>query len=180
MTSETEMEFAKYFEDVTVVKMHLFSPAKVDSTEYPYFGKLLPVEAINHLEKKLAQTNKQGLYACYKMQEGFYLLRAPNDNLSNALVLCRWDKEQDKLVQTMPLSFSYCREGICHQQDAWLTDLDLDNQLELITRSREKKENKDAPSNLTFKVLMQDGSGKFVPGKKDIVNYNSYVFEDIF
>ena len=151
------------FEEVNVVKMHLFgtTEAMPNADNYPYTGKVLNDDASKMLGEGL-QANEQGaVYACYHTENSnHYILRTPGKNGSSDLVLALWDEAKGSLVKVMDLAYIHCEEGICMQQDAWLADLDDSRTLEMIIR----KQTRDAQGNVSdesFEVLTDDGTGHF-------------------
>ena len=161
-----------YFEEVNVVKMHLFGTNEnmPDPENYPYVGKEITGNAVAMLSEEL-QPNKVGsVYACYHTENSdHFILRVPGKYASSDLAIAKWDAAQKKLVKVKDLAYLQCDEGTCHQQDAWLADLDDSRTLELIVR----KHTRDAQGNIsdeTFEVLTDDGSGHFTKTNEQLAS----------
>lgn len=164
-TPETEKPtinegFYNLFEEVNVVKMHVFAinDTNAGGENYPYVGKAVPAEMAQYLPTDL---QPQGVFACYRTENsGHFILRATSEANANELLLCKWDEGAGKLEKITNLASLQCSEGTCSQKDSWLTDLDDNRTLELVTRSHKR----DAQGNLseeTFEVTTDDGSGHF-------------------
>lgn len=159
--------FQKLFEEVNVVKMHLFGTAEAEPSpdDYPYVGKPIPPEQLKMLEEKLNAPNGT-VFACYFTENSMhYILRIPTEQTSGDLVLAKWNEEEKKLVKVNDLAYLRCEEGTCLQQDAWLADLDDDRDLELVVRQHQK----DGQGNISeekFMVSTDNGSGEFTPASE--------------
>lgn len=158
------------FEEQNVVKMHLFATQEMtpDPEMYPYTGKVIEGDALQYLGKDLAREDGQNVYATYHVENNdLYILRVPGKYVVGDLALARWNASSGKLEKIHDLAHIACDEGVCHQQDAWLTDLDDDRTLELIIHSRST----DEKGNVTaeeFNVLSQDADGNFVKSKEEL------------
>ena len=150
------------FEEVNVVKMHLFgtTEAEPDAENYPYVGKLVP-PALHHLLGEKMNASAGPVFACYYAENsGHFILRVPGKDISSDLVLAKWDGKTHKLVKVAKLASISCEEGICSQQDSWLIDIDDDRDLELISRMH-KRDSKGMISDEKFMVSTDDGMGHF-------------------
>ncbi|MEL6865332.1 MAG: hypothetical protein AAFP19_12980 [Bacteroidota bacterium] len=166
------------FQEITVVKMHLFTP---DSTavpaDYPYTGSTLDSTHYVYLRDDLrrrVEEQSAEVYACQKVQGDLYVLRLPGEIAPHELVLCRYDAMEDKLMPIRVLAFNWCMEGECQRQDAWLDDLDLDRQLEVIVRGRQMNA-EGLILNEIFEVYTQDEESNWIRGKEELANKTSYV-----
>lgn len=162
--SMADPKIMSLFEEVNVVKMHLFgtTEAMPNADNYPYAGKPITGEALGFLSNDLQPNDVGGVYACYHTENSnHFILRVPGKHASSDLVLAMWDGDAKKLVEVMDLAFLMCDEGICHQQDAWLADLDDSRTLELIVR----KHTRDMQGNISeesFEVMTDNGTGHFI------------------
>ena len=155
--------FQHLFEEVNVVKMHMFGTNELEpkQEDYPYSGKMIEEKFMKYLGEGLQPNEIGSVYACYRTEVyNFYILRVPGKYASSDLVLAKWDNAASKLVKLMDLASIQCDEGLCHQQDAWLTDLDDDRVLDLVIRSLTNDNGKI--SNETFTVMAQPTPGNFV------------------
>lgn len=163
-------EFKDLFEEVNVVKMHLFAAHEPEPNpdNYPYVGKPVPSALAQYLPDGL-QVEK-GVFACYRTENsGHYILRVPDQAGTSDLVLCRWDPKAGKLAKVADLAFLRCTNGNCQQQDAWLADLDDNRLLELIVRSH-KRDSKGMVTDETFDVMTDDGSGSFTKSNEQLAS----------
>ncbi|MCC6725234.1 MAG: hypothetical protein IT258_12040 [Saprospiraceae bacterium] len=159
------------FEEVNVVKMHLFGTKEAEPTQekYPYTGKLVNEADLQYFSPELHPNEVGGVYACYRTEyNGFYILRVPGKYASSDLALAKWDANTNKLVKVMDLAMLQCDEGLCHQQDAWLTDLDDDRSLELVIRKAENDNGKISKEEFT--VLMQQPPGSFTKAPEQLAS----------
>ena len=160
------------FEEVNVVKMHIFATKEKnpDAEMYPYTGKPFDGNILKFLPDGIQPDKADGVFACYRTEyNGFYILRVPGQEVSSDLILCKWDMAAGKLKKVMDLASIACQENGCSQQDAWLADLDDDRMLELIIRSVIT----NAEGNATqeeFNVLSQDAGGNFVKSNEQITS----------
>ena len=169
MPEKADMKMAdpaimSFFEEVNVVKMHLFSTTEAmpNSDDYPYTGKAITGDALNFLSEDLKPSELDGAYGCYHTENSdHFILRVPGQSGSNSLVLARWNSNDRKLYKIMDLASLDCSKGACEQQDAWLADLDDNRTMELIIRKQTLGKNA-ADTNESFMVLTDDGNGQFV------------------
>ena len=172
-TEETDIimddNLSGLFEDAVVVKLHAFSlQDQMNTDDYPYGGKEIPKDLYSHLDENIvAKANETGeaIFACYALQDGLYILRVPGEGNSKRSELCTLGAS-GKLEINQHLAHAWCENDRCGQQDAWLADLDLDNHLELITRSATLEAETEVESD--FKVYTQSGDGNFVEGKGEL------------
>ncbi len=156
--------------EVLVAKMHLFAAAADGGadTSFAYFGKPISGELAASLDASMQATEAGGVFACYQLTGGkFFVLRIPGKNPSGDLALARWDGAAGKLVKVTDLAWRHCNASACHQQDAWLADLDDDRKFELVTRSR-SADLKGKVSEEAFSVMTEDGKGGFVKASEQI------------
>ncbi len=171
-----DKSFESLFEEIIVVKMHLFSSLDQSLPDYPYVGKKLSEKHFNYLSEELLENPGWGIYATYKVQDDMYILRVPSKEFSNELVLCSIDTETGKLVKNQVLANAWCN-GRCHQQDGWLADLDLDQHLELIIRGKDTNAEGKVVGSV-YKVMTQNGDGNFQIGKEAIASAPTYVLQE--
>lgn len=157
-----DSSFKNMFEEVNVVKMHLFgtneAEPKVD--DYPYTGKKIDDAQLKYLGDGLQPNEIGAVYACYRTEiYNLYILRVPGKYASSDLALAKWDDASQKLVKVMDLANLQCDEGYCLQQDAWLTDLDDDRVLDLVVHSLTNDNGKI--SDEKFTVYAQPSPGNF-------------------
>lgn len=157
--TDIDMAFARLFDTVNVVKMHVFSAD--ESANYPYNGRALEGDYLDMLADDLQPADGGKAYACYWLEnDDSYLLRIKNGDAASSLVLARFNPASGKLEKVSDLAFWSCTESECKQKDAWLIDLDDDRDLELITLDMTL----DADGNKlseSFMVLARDEKGMF-------------------
>lgn len=165
--TQPKMQMDKLFEEVNVVKMHLFATeeASPNADDYPYVGMEIPKALHQYLDEDL-DAGAGPIYACYRTENsGHYILRVPGKYVSGDLALAKWDASKEKLTKISHLAYIWCDEGACNQQDAWLTDLDDDRDLELIIQEKNIDENGNVSAE-QFEVMTDNGKGDFVPAEK--------------
>ena len=155
-----------FFEEVNVVKMHLFAAAEAmpDAESYPYVGKEINGEALAFLNDDVKGDG--AVYACYHTENSnHFIVRQSSGNL----VIAKWDAGQKKLMKVQDLAYLMCEDGNCNQQDSWLADLDDNRTMELIVR----KHTRDAQGNISdesFEVLTDDGKGHFTKTNEQLAS----------
>ncbi len=162
----------QYFEEINVVKMHLFaiSDSLPDAGNYPYTGKALPPEAFEHLEKNLRPDDGQQVFGCYRTENSdHYILRLSHQKDVAKLVLAKWEETTGQLTKIMDLAYIRCDVNVCWQQDAWLADLDDSRTLELIVR-KHTRDASGAVSDESFEVLTDDGTGHFIKTNEQLAS----------
>jgi hypothetical protein len=160
------------FEEVNVVKMHLFATQEADpnAESYPYTGKPFGEDLLKFLPDGVEPNEAVGVYACYRTENnGFFILRVPGKMASSDLILCKWDDGAGKLKKVNDLARIQCDDTGCQQQDAWLIDLDDDRKLELITRSK-SFDSKGGVTAESFDVLSQDNAGSFAKSSEQMAS----------
>ncbi|MBK8566846.1 MAG: hypothetical protein IPN76_26830 [Saprospiraceae bacterium] len=173
--------FQNLFEEVNIVKMHLFGTKEAEPKidDYPYVGKPIGESELKFLSPDLQPNEIGSVYACYRTEyNGFYILRVPGKYSSSDLALAKWDANANQLIKVMDLAMLQCDEGMCHQQDAWLTDLDDDRSLELVIRKQVNDNGKI--SNEEFSVLAQQPPGSFTKAPDNLASLapqTSYVLQ---
>ncbi len=154
--------FRNLFEEVNVVKMHLFGTNELEpkQEDYPYAGKKIEEGFMKYLGEGLQPNEVGSVYACYRTEiYNLYVLRVPGKYASSDLVLAKWDNATSKLMKVIDLAMLQCDEGMCHQQDAWLTDLDDDRVLDLVIHTMTNDNGKI--SDETFTVMSQPSPATF-------------------
>ncbi|MEK7255339.1 MAG: hypothetical protein AAB316_11385 [Bacteroidota bacterium] len=152
------------FEEVNVTKMHLYATEETapDTAAYPFVGTPLTGDLAQYLDADL-QPGETGVFGTYLIENTqFFILRVPGKYVSGDLALAGWDASASggKLKKVADLAHRWCDEGVCHQQDAWLIDLDDNRKLELVTRSQSTENGKLTEQK--FEVMTEDGQGGFV------------------
>ncbi|MEM9260692.1 MAG: hypothetical protein AAGA62_13670, partial [Bacteroidota bacterium] len=88
-----------FFEEVNVVKMHLFgtNEAMPDAENYPYVGKEITGESIAMLSTELQPNDAGRVYGCYHTENSdHFILRVPGKESSSDLAIAQWDAVQKK------------------------------------------------------------------------------------
>lgn len=163
--------FRNMFEEVNVVKLHAFGTNELEpkQEDYPYTGKKIEEAQMKYLGDGLQANEVGGVYACYRTEAyNLYVLRVPGKYASSDLALAKWDDASQKLVKVMDLASIQCDEGYCIQQDAWLTDLDDNRALDLVTHSMTNDNGKI--SDEKFTVYTQPTPGNFAKAPDNIAS----------
>ncbi len=154
-----DMAFARLFDTVNVVKMHVFSAE--ESTNYPYNGMAIGEDHLALLADDLQPADGGEVYACYWLEnDNSYMLRIKNGESASSLVLARYNPVSGKLEKIADLASYTCTESQCKQRDAWFIDLDDDRDLELITLDMTLDANGNKVGE-TFTVMARDDKGMF-------------------
>ncbi|RMD96465.1 MAG: hypothetical protein D6816_18885 [Bacteroidetes bacterium] len=158
-TAAIDMEFAKLFDTVNVVKMHVFSGD--ESANYPYNGNAIEGDHLALLADDLKPADGGQVFACYWLEnDDSYMLRIKNGDAASSLVLARYNPSSGKLEKVSDLAAYTCNESECQQRDAWFIDLDDDRDLELITLDMTLDADGNKVSE-TFTVMARDEKGMF-------------------
>lgn len=177
-----DTSFRKMFEEINMVKMHFFGTSELEPNkdDYPYTGQKIEGDAAKFLGDGLQSNETGAVYATYKAENyNLYVLRVPGKYASSDLALAKWDDASKKLVKIYDLANLQCDEGLCHQQDAWLTDLDDDRVLDLVVRSHSNDNGKI--SDEKFMVMAQPSPGNFAQapeGLASLAPQTSYVLHE--
>lgn len=109
------------------------SPASLDE-EDPFTGNELGSEDFDVLDEQLlAMARYDGLYACFEVGGGLFVLRGPGAGAPTDLFLADWSGTS--LAWVVDLAFDHCTDEGCASMRSWLTDLDGDGRRDVVRRS---------------------------------------------
>jgi len=112
-----------------------------------------------------------------------YLIRTPSDKGPNTIVL--FDLNGEVMEPLQVLAYAYCKGDFCYQQDSFITDLDGDTDLDILTKFRriEADNEETLVKNDIVYLQADDGSYEMVLDNdlridKDAYNMKAIEFED--
>jgi hypothetical protein len=152
--------FLNAFQDISVDTLHVFSQfdrvqngtfqgKEIDKSFYQYFA------FDENLTYNLKDSNgpKENIYACYKFKLSDsttgLLIRTPSQYDVTAIDLFVWDNSTQRIESKETLSDGFGDEGWYFVQDAWITDLNRDGQLDILKRKRDHDEDLDDSKKVT-------------------------------
>lgn len=164
--SQTSMKdsselFLNLFVDINPNNLHIYSPC--DTTDGKKFeGKLIDRSFYNffkfnkdnkeYIENIWKDSNLYHFYSCYKfpltLDRTGLLIRCPSQYSETAISLFTWDNKNKKIVSEENLSDGFGDEGWYFVQDAWLKDVNNDNQIDIITRRKDYDQDLDDTTKL--------------------------------
>lgn len=139
--------------------LHAVSPATLDD-DGPFVGNDLGPEDYEVLDEQLlAMVGYEGLYACFEVGDGLFLLRGPGADAPTDLFLAEWESGPRLLTWVADLAFDQCGVDGCNRMQSWLTDLDGDGRRDVVSRSwREDLETGAVEEELEAWLVGPDGA----------------------
>jgi hypothetical protein len=139
--------------------LHAASPA-VLVDEGPFAGNDLGPEDYELLDEQLlAMAGYEGLFACFEVGDGLFVLRGPGAGAPTDLFLAQWEAGPKLLTWVTDLAFDHCGEDGCARLQSWLVDLDGDGRRDVVRRStREDAETGAVEDVLEAWLLAGDGT----------------------
>jgi uncharacterized protein YcfL len=149
--------FLSAFQDISVDTLHVFSQfdaaqnakfqgKEIDKLFYHYFT------FDENLTYNLKENNGP-IYSCYKFKlsdtKTGLLIRTPSQYDVTAIDLFVWDNATKRIESKETLSDGFGDEGWYFVQDAWITDLNRDGQLDILKRKRDHDEDLDDSTKVT-------------------------------
>lgn len=158
-------DFLMAFRPLSVKKeIHLYSVTEDKKTQdYPFAGKALNDLQLDYIEPEVSKIYKEmgtGVYQIGKFKE-HYLLRTPSKYASTDLTLFSLDKYHNRVKKEALLTYYWCDEGACNQQDAWIKDVNEDGRFDIVTKYV-LTENGQMQSTTLTALIQQPVNGSFV------------------
>jgi hypothetical protein len=134
-------KFLSLFSELKTSDIHVYTPFKgvsgnlfegreIDTIYYKYFS---------FEEYYIPQDKDSKLYSCYKLKlndnKTGLIVRSPSQYSETAVNLLIWDNQSKSILYKQQLADSFGDEGWFFVQDAWLTDLNKDNYIDIVTRN---------------------------------------------
>ncbi len=176
--------FIAQFEDSEVGNLKAFA---IPEAEIPY-GYYFTGTEIGEAHKELFTDEYRDLvengaiYATYSIkgqEKEHYIIRMPTDKGPNTLVLFETNGEVVEPVQL--LAYAFCENGFCYQQDSWVTDLDGDADLDILTKYRRILPASGEVVDKVDYIYLQAESGDFmiIESDKIRVDPDKYNMEEL-
>ena len=189
ITTEYDPEMAVFnsiFEEADIGNLAIFS-ALQEKLPMDYFYTGTEVDPVFYalfdekMEEKLEQ-EKIKLYAVYQIKGNAgqrFILRLPTERGAHTIAL--FELVDGKLTQVDVLAYADCGPVYCNQQDAWLTDLDGDTDLDILIKRRQWINGGDDYIKKGTDILLQDDAGIFREAdyRQLSVNLDSYQMEEL-
>jgi hypothetical protein len=163
--------FLDLFEEVNSEEIHVFSPCETKGSN-KYLGKSIPPSfffnfKVNNMKSIVLMDKTEEIFACFKtpLSENFtgIIVRHsghyPEDY--SILSLYVWDNTKQKNINRIKLTDNWGDGTFIETQDAWLTDINLDKQLDIVTRNIQSWEDDDSEEEYetdSIKVFLGNGS----------------------
>lgn len=186
-------KFLNEFSNITPDNLHIYSPydstiegkkfngKKIDSIFYKYFSS--QGWFINTLPEMQAH-----IFACFKFQYSDsvigLIIRRESQYSETAIDLCWWSTNSKKIVYEFELADSFGDGMWYFVKDAWLTNLNKDGLLDIITRekdwSRDDESDTDGPviTDSVKVYIVQQNCYKQVKISIDTPNYKIFHWEE--
>ncbi len=179
-------EFVALFEESNVGNLRVYAHTDDELPYgYPFEGREVPeayYEMFTGEYRDLLEDDKAYAYSIYSIKGNeaeHYLMRVPSNKGPNTIVLFDLNGEVMEPVQV--LAYAYCKGDFCYQQDSFLTDLDGDTDLDILTKFRRvdsKDEETIVKNDIIF--LQNDASEYEMVLDNDIrVNEDLYNMKEI-
>ncbi len=143
------------------IMVHLFPLLRVDKPgTYPFLGTLVDTSYLKIFDTETANVwrNAGGEVFAVGKYGGFYVCRVPGRYVSSDIAL--FQRSNGFLARSETVSWAWCDEGWCNQQDAWLRDLDKDGRMDIIQHYT-LTDDKGKLREERMTVLMQNINGTF-------------------
>lgn len=141
---------------------HCFSIISGDNIEsYPFLGRPLPGEMFPFFDPSskdaFTQAQSVGTYVVGVM-DSLYFVRMMGQSMANNIAIYRLKNKT--LRFQMLLARANCDDKGCTQQDGWLTDLNRDGRMDVVTRNTEETLDGQRTANL-LKAFLRNPDGSF-------------------
>ncbi|WP_282782429.1 hypothetical protein [Phaeodactylibacter xiamenensis] len=182
--------FIALFEESNVGNLRVYSHYDDELPyEYPFKGKEIPesyYEMFAGTHRDLLEDDASYAYSIYSIKGNraeHYLIRTPSDKGPNTIVLFDLNGEVMEPVQV--LAYAYCKGDFCYQQDSFITDLDGDTDLDILTKFRRIEADDEETLVKNDIVYLQEDDGSFemvldneLRIDKDAYNMKAIEFEE--
>ncbi len=164
--SEEAAAFMRLFEESDVGNLRLYS--NVDAKlpyGYPFEGEEIPESFYDMFTgeyRELLEDDKSYAYSIYNIKGNtgeHYLMRMPTNKGPNTLVM--FDLQGEVMQPVMPLAYAYCSGEYCFQQDAFITDLDGDTDLDVLIKFRRTAADSEEVINKNDLIYLQGDDGTY-------------------
>jgi hypothetical protein len=142
--SGSPSEFLELFQDISCDNLHLYSPCDkaegnkfegqlIDSTFHKFFM----------FDKWLKTTfdYQNNIFSCFKFKlsdtETGLIIRRLSQYSESAIDMCIWDKQTESIIKRIELADTFGDGTWYFVKDAWITDINEDGYLDIVTRKME-------------------------------------------
>lgn len=143
------------------IMLHLFPILRVDKPgTYPYQGTLVDTSFLQLFDTETASVwrNAGGEVFAVGKYDDFYVCRVPGRYVSSDIAL--FQQSNGSLARSETVSWAWCDEGWCNQQDAWLQDVNKDGRMDIIQHYT-LTDDKGKLREERMTVLVQNENGTF-------------------
>lgn len=186
--------FLDLFVDINPDNLHIYSPCgKTDGNKFG--GKLIDRQFYNFfkfnkdnkefIENISQDSNLYHLFNCYKFpltaDRLGLLVRIPSQYTESAICLYIWDNKNKKIIGAQTMTDGYGDEGWYFVRDAWLKDVNKDNQIDIITRQKDSNQDIDDtinPPTISDNLLVYLFNGQEYKQTKFNVDTNQFQILD--
>lgn len=158
--------FIALFEESNVGNLRVYSHYDDELPyEYPFEGEEIPesyYEMFAGTHRDLLEDDAASAYSIYSIKGNraeYYLIRTPSDKGPNTIVLFDLNGEVMEPVQV--LAYAYCKGDFCYQQDSFITDLDGDTDLDILTKFRRTEADDEETLVKNDIIYLQEDDGSF-------------------
>ena len=176
--------FINLFPEINSVDLHIYSPKEYDTLNNDRFvGKQINTCFYKYLKTKhydpLSIDTSYHLYSCYRFKLSEtklgLIVRRPSQYSETAIDLFSWDILKKQVVDITNLTDAFGDEGWHFVQDAWMKDLNNDQQLDIITRRKDYDQDLGDTTKISktdsIYVLLNNGT-TFIKTKRNIDTSN--------
>jgi heat shock protein HslJ len=113
--------------------LHLHPILRVDNPgNYPYQGTIIDTSLYQYFSAAIRDiwANGGGDVLAVGQFGGFFICRVPGRYVSSDIAIFKVNGNEMQHMETV--AWAWCDEGWCNQQDAWLTDSDLDGRTDVV------------------------------------------------
>lgn len=165
--SERAAGFIALFENSEVGNMQVYAwEGEELPSDYYFIGRKIPKNYYDFFGTEYQSLlKKQGAaaYATHSIRGSeaeYYLVRMPTNKGTHTITLFRLVGERLEPIKT--LAYAFCLNGTCYQQDAFITDLNRDTDLDILIKHRQTPEgHSDITLNEYHRAFLQSDGGQF-------------------
>lgn len=164
--------FLKLFSEIKYQDLHIYTPPYDTSNRVDKYGgkkidrSFYKFLAFNNFINPSEIDTFYHYFACYKFKlsdnKTGLIIRRPSQYSETAIDLYTWDNADKKVTNIINLADAFGDEGWHFVQDAWIEDVNKDNNFDVVIRKKEFDQDLDEPTNIsrsdTAFVFLGDGN----------------------
>lgn len=174
-------DFLTAFEPLSLDDPHFYSVLnEKDADKYAFKGKKMNPYLLDYIDPETAKhykTTQANVYQIGKYKD-HYILRTPGKYASTDLTIFSLDKYHNRVKKEALLTYAWCDEGACNQQDAWLKDINGDGKFDIVTKYVFTENGKVQSTTMTA-LIQQGPNGTFVEDKSIKLKAKNYVMAEL-